>query len=43
MGFTAYFRDCEGNVMGLWQNAAPPPAGEQQQDRGAGGEPDYAV
>ncbi|MDT0164196.1 VOC family protein [Actinotalea sp. AC32] len=21
MGFTAYFRDCEGNVVGLWQNA----------------------
>jgi len=21
MGFAAYFRDCEGNIMGLWQNA----------------------
>jgi uncharacterized protein len=21
MGFAAYFRDCEGNLMGLWQNA----------------------
>jgi uncharacterized protein len=21
MGFTAYFRDTEGNVIGLWQNA----------------------
>lgn len=21
MGFAAYFRDCEGNVIGLWQNA----------------------
>lgn len=21
MGFAAYFRDCEGNVMGLWQSA----------------------
>jgi predicted enzyme related to lactoylglutathione lyase len=21
MGFTAYFKDCEGNVLGLWQNA----------------------
>ena len=23
MGFAAYFRDCEGNLLGLWQNAAP--------------------
>ena len=22
MGFAAYFRDSEGNVMGLWQNAS---------------------
>lgn len=22
MGFAAYFRDTEGNVLGLWQNAA---------------------
>ena len=21
MGFTAYFKDTEGNVVGLWQNA----------------------
>jgi predicted enzyme related to lactoylglutathione lyase len=21
MGFAAYFKDCEGNLMGLWQNA----------------------
>lgn len=21
MGFAAYFKDCEGNVVGLWQNA----------------------
>ncbi len=21
MGFAAYFQDCEGNLMGLWQNA----------------------
>ena len=21
MGFAAYFKDCEGNVLGLWQNA----------------------
>ena len=21
MGFAAYYHDCEGNVMGLWQNA----------------------
>jgi predicted enzyme related to lactoylglutathione lyase len=24
MGFAAYFRDPEGNLMGLWQNASPP-------------------
>jgi predicted enzyme related to lactoylglutathione lyase len=23
MGWTAYFRDSEGNVVGLWQNARP--------------------
>jgi predicted enzyme related to lactoylglutathione lyase len=23
MGWSAYFRDTEGNIMGLWQNAAP--------------------
>jgi predicted enzyme related to lactoylglutathione lyase len=23
MGFVAYFRDPEGNVVGLWENAAP--------------------
>lgn len=23
MGFAAYFRDSEGNVLGLWENAAP--------------------
>ncbi|MHA7222177.1 VOC family protein [Arthrobacter sp. RHLT1-20] len=23
MGFAAYFRDPEGNILGLWQNAAP--------------------
>ena len=22
MGFAAYFRDSEGNLMGFWQNAA---------------------
>lgn len=22
MGFAAYFRDCEGNTMGLWQDAS---------------------
>lgn len=21
MGWAAYFRDCEGNIMGLWQNS----------------------
>jgi uncharacterized protein len=24
MGFTAYFKDSEGNVLGLWQNAERP-------------------
>ena len=23
MGFTAYFKDTEGNIIGLWQNAQP--------------------
>ncbi|MGI0090578.1 MAG: VOC family protein [Nitrososphaerales archaeon] len=23
MGFTAYFKDTEGNVVGLWQNSRP--------------------
>ena len=23
MGFAAYFRDTEGNVVGLWQSASP--------------------
>lgn len=23
MGFTAYFKDSEGNVVGLWENAPP--------------------
>lgn len=23
MGFTAYFKDTEGNIVGLWQNAQP--------------------
>jgi len=23
MGFTGYFKDSEGNVVGLWQNAGP--------------------
>jgi uncharacterized protein len=23
MGFAAYFKDSEGNIMGLWQNATP--------------------
>ncbi|WP_110180921.1 VOC family protein [Nocardioides solisilvae] len=23
MGWSAYFRDCEGNLMGLWQSASP--------------------
>ena len=25
MGFAAYFRDPEGNIIGLWENAAPAP------------------
>jgi len=25
-GWNAYFKDTEGNVVGLWQNAAPAPA-----------------
>lgn len=24
MGFTAYFKDTEGNLLGLWENAATP-------------------
>jgi predicted enzyme related to lactoylglutathione lyase len=49
MGFTAYFRDCEGNVMGLWQSAAPLGGDSQAaaqaaaQAQGAGSEPDYTV
>ena len=23
MGWSAYFKDSEGNIVGLWQNAAP--------------------
>ena len=23
VGYTAYFQDSEGNVMGLWENVAP--------------------
>ena len=23
MGWNAYFKDCEGNIVGLWQSAAP--------------------
>lgn len=28
MGWNAYFKDTEGTVVGLWQNAAPATAGE---------------
>lgn len=28
MGFAAYFRDSEGNVIGLWQNAPEPDAAD---------------
>ena len=27
MGFAAYFRDPEGNIIGLWENAAEPAGG----------------
>ncbi|MET4093848.1 VOC family protein [Arthrobacter sp. UYCu712] len=27
MGWAAYFKDTEGNIVGLWQNAAPAGAG----------------
>ncbi|WP_077490570.1 VOC family protein [Sinomonas mesophila] len=30
MGFAAYFKDTEGNVMGLWQNAGPNPGQSSQ-------------
>ncbi|GAC1490013.1 MAG: hypothetical protein NVS2B15_08290 [Pseudarthrobacter sp.] len=31
-GWNAYFRDSEGNVVGLWQNARPtPPSGQPEQ------------
>ncbi|MEC5181180.1 VOC family protein [Arthrobacter sp. CG_A4] len=38
MGFAAYFRDPEGNVLGLWQNATPAdgPAGKQSAAAGEG-------
>lgn len=26
-GWNAYFKDSEGNIVGLWQNAAPDAAG----------------
>ena len=31
MGFYAYFKDTEGNIMGLWQNL---PAGETGETGG---------
>ena len=34
MGFAAYFRDTEGNLMGLWQNASP-----AQQEQAADQQP----
>lgn len=33
MGWNAYFKDSEGNVVGLWQNAAPE-AGDAAADPG---------
>ncbi|WP_427129647.1 VOC family protein [Pseudarthrobacter sp. S9] len=29
MGFYAYFKDTEGNIMGLWQNAVPETGGTE--------------
>jgi predicted enzyme related to lactoylglutathione lyase len=31
MGISAYVKDCEGNVIGLWQNANPPKPNPHQQ------------
>ena len=35
MGWAAYFRDTEGNIIGLWQNAAPEGASGAGNDIGA--------
>lgn len=35
MGWAAYFRDTEGNVVGLWQNAAPERAASGSAGTGA--------
>lgn len=40
MGFAAYFRDCEGNLMGLWETAAPASGQGAQTAQAA---PDYDV
>ena len=39
MGWAAYFRDTEGNIIGLWQNAAP----EAGAAAGAGGANDIGA
>lgn len=36
MGWNAYFKDTEGNVVGLWQNAAPAAAGGDAAGTAAG-------
>lgn len=35
MGWNAYFKDSEGNVVGLWQNAAPEGGADPGNDIGA--------
>lgn len=35
MGWNAYFKDTEGNVVGLWQNAVPEGGGAGANDIGA--------
>ena len=35
MGWAAYFRDTEGNIVGLWQNAAPEGSAAAGNDIGA--------
>jgi predicted enzyme related to lactoylglutathione lyase len=36
MGFAAYFRDTEGNLMGLWQNDSPAQQEQAAEERPAG-------
>jgi predicted enzyme related to lactoylglutathione lyase len=35
MGWNAYFKDSEGNVVGLWQNAVPEGGADPGNDIGA--------